>query len=62
MIENINIDLLRLSEHILLHRKGLRDYVTLDLCKNVVLNYKKYEVQENGRIKFWGIDETFVNL
>gem|GEM_PF-2820302 len=37
-IDKINIDKLILSKHLVFHKQGLRDYVNIDFCRNVLSN------------------------
>lgn len=31
-----------------------RPYLTIEICRKIIANHHKKEVQPNGRIRFWG--------
>ncbi len=36
-----------------------RDYLKKEWCINIVKNPLKVEVQDNGRVRFWGVVKEF---
>jgi len=45
---------LKLSNHFLTYSLKERDYLTIEMCENVVNFPIDYEIQNDGRIRLWG--------
>ena len=48
---------MKLSPHFMRNFAKRRDYLTPKLCKYVIENYMKKEVDENGRTSYWAFIE-----
>jgi hypothetical protein len=44
----------KLSEHFILYSLKEREYLTVELCELVVKESIYSEIQDDGRIKYWG--------
>ncbi len=47
---------MKLSKHFVEYSLKEREYLSVELCERIINNCIKSEVQNDGRIRYWGFD------